>query len=336
MKKVLISGMTASQSSSAYSERSATFIGSVAEALRKKKIQVDWHVPGMDSSTIDAYDSVIVGVAPILSLAANRSFNALSLIESLWETDRLTLFIDAPEPAKIHASLRSASKTPESLMKPLYSRRPGYSALATDKRHAGKIFSVVEKLTHDTWKKTLFPALPWSSIDSALVGLPENITKSCVGINVDSYILDQKIEDQEDAHRYNQWVVEAQSTKWVRNVSNSLMYPAISAKTKRTDSDMTVLETMRSSIGVLIGPHDDKVLWWSSRFAQAMNTRTPVATEWRESSSIGSSWSHLASGVEEMDHSDRYELSTAQKYEYSSAIPNKEQVTETLIKELSI
>lgn len=334
MKKILISGMTASQSSSVYSERSATFIGSIADALRSAGIAVDWQAAELDGGAIKSYDHVLVGVAPILSLAANKSFSALTLIESLWKTDKLTLFIDAPEPAKIHASLRSATKSPESIVKPLYARRPGYSKLKSDKKHANKVFSLVESMTHDKWNKTLIPMLPWSSVDASTHGVPQNIASSCVGINVDSYILNGSVSSGE--HRYNQWVVEAPNTKWIKNTSSSLMFPTVRAKIKKTDIDKNVIENMQSSIGVLIGPHDDKILWWSSRFAQAMNTATPVATEWRSSSMIGDSWSHLACGIEEMSQADREELSSFQREQYTKNIPGKEQVAELLLKELGI
>lgn len=334
MTKVLISGMTASQSSSVYSERSVTFIGSVARALRDAGITVDWQVPSMSRDEIDKYDKVIVGVAPVLSLAANRSFSALSLIESLWDSEKLTMFIDAPEPGKIHASLRSIAKNPDSLTKPLYSRRPGYSAIATDKKYASKVAQIIEILTNEKWKNTLVPILPWSTTEKSLAGLPKTITESCVGINVDSIALEQ-ISDK-NMPRYNQWVVENEHTKWIKNSSKVLVYPCTPAKTKRTDGDAAVLDAMSSSIGVLIGPHDDKVLWWSSRFAQAMNTRTPIATEWRDSHVIGDAWSHLASGIEEMNIEDRYELSTAQRSQYIESIPNKQQLTDTLLKELKI
>jgi hypothetical protein len=334
MTKVLITGMTASQSSSVYSERSATFVGSIARALRERGVTVDWQVPNMDNREIMAYDKVLVGIAPVLSLAANRSFSALALVEALWDSDKLTTFIDAPEPGKIHASLRSVNKAPESLTKSLYSRRAGYSAIATDKTHASKIARIVETLTHESWRKTLVPVLPWSIVDKSLAGLPQNVSSSCVGINIDSFIVDKLHGDS--TTRYNQWVVENENTKWIKNSTKVLVYPSVPAKTKRAQGDAAVLENMSSSAGVLIGPHDDKVLWWSSRFAQAMNTRTPVATEWRDSQAIGDAWAHLASGIEEMNLEDRYELSTAQRSQYIESIPNKQQVTDTLLKELEI
>lgn len=324
--------MTASQSSSVYSERSVTFVGSIARALRESGATVDWQVPSMSSKDIEKYDKVLVGVAPVLSLAANRSFTSLALIESLWKSDKLVLFIDAPEPGKIHASLRSINKNPDSLIKSLYARRPGYSAITTDKAHADKIAKIIETLTYEPWRKTLIPVLPWSTAKKSLIGLPQNIVDACVGVNADSFILDQ-LHDK-NMPRYNQWVVENEKTKWAKNLTNVLVYPSVPAKTKRTQSDVAVLDAMSSSTGVLLGPHDDKILWWSSRFAQAMNTRTPVATEWRDSHVIGDAWSHLASGIEEMNIEDRHELSTAQRLQYIENTPNKQEVIDILLKEL--
>jgi hypothetical protein len=54
-----------------------------------------------------------------------------------------------------------------------------------------------------------------------------------------------------------------------------------------------------------------------------MNAQTPIATEWRESSSIGDSWSMLASPIETMTNQERNALSTRQTAEYLTSIPSK-------------
>lgn len=335
MKKVLISGMTASQSSQVYSSRSKTFVGCIADALLSAGVVVDWEKPNTDKESRKDYDHVIVGVAPILSLAANRAFTALDLIESLWDSDKLTLLVDAPEPVKLHASLRSASKNPQSLVKDLYARRYGYSSLVRDNKHFARITKIIDVLIYDNWKKTLFPVLPWSDPQKLISGIPTIQDKLQVGLCVDSFII-EPTHKYETTYRFNQWVVENENTKWFRKISSTLQYPTIPAKVKRTHVDADVINNLLSSAGTLISQHDDKVLWWSSRFAQAISTNTPVATEWRESQSIGDAWSHLAAGIEEMTYEDRYELASAQKAQYVAAMPTKEETTERLLKELNL
>lgn len=332
MTKVLISGMTAPQSSKSLNEKNISFAGAICKILEYSGVEVVWQDPqvGWTIDNVAEYDAVLLGIAPVLSLTANKSYGILSLIDTMKNDQRLCLFIDAPEPSKVHASLRSASKDYSSrLFKEFYSKRKDFK-IAVD---LPKIVDAADYLLNEKWPTTLYPTLPWNAEHFSATGLPENVTSSFVGISVDSFYIEHSSKVKE---RSNRWAVESLRSSWIAKTSENLMFPNIATKHAKTDGDAEAVDVISKSIGLLIGPHDDKITWWSPRFFQAINTQTPVATEWRAASTIGNSWSHLAAGIEQMSSIDRYELAAAQREEYAEAIPTPHETLTRLHKEMRI
>ena len=102
MAHVLITGMTASQASPASLKRFRSFGGLVADVLLQSGHS---GVIAPLAGNLDQYDSILVGLAPILSLGANNAYTALRLIDLLTSQNdpRLRFFVDAPTPAHITA-----------------------------------------------------------------------------------------------------------------------------------------------------------------------------------------------------------------------------------------
>jgi hypothetical protein len=335
MTRVLLTGMTAPQASKTLNEKTVSFAGVLAQILESAGIDVVWETPSITSTKkdFDQYDTVIVGLAPVLSLTANRAYTALATIDTLKSTKKLITFIDAPEPSKIHASLRAVRRDGASLIKPLYSKRLDYKTVVQNEKHRKRISATAVSLANNNWVKTIYPVLPWDFGEISTAGFPENAAKSCVGVNVDSFLLGQ----QSDVRvREQRWIFDTPTSKWTKVTANHLTLPGDSAKTKRSDTDLHIVDKIAKSTGILIGPHDDKLLWWSPRFAQSMNVMTPIATEWRLSSKIGSAWSYLASGIEEMSDEDRRELAHAQYQQYANAAPSRSETVKTIVKEIGI
>jgi hypothetical protein len=61
-----------------------------------------------------------------------------------------------------------------------------------------------------------------------------------------------------------------------------------------------------------------------------------VATDWRESSAIGSSWAHLASKIEDMSQEERNALAKEQRKDYVNAIPTRTDAAITLSSALKL
>ena len=327
--------MTAPQASKNLNDRTVSFAGVLARILESANIDVAWDTPSVAATKkdFDQYDVVLVGLAPALSLTANRAYTALATIDTLKNTGKLTTFIDAPEPSKVHASLRAIRRDASSLIKPLYSKRLDYRLVIENDKHRRRIVATALSLANDEWLKTIYPILPWDSGVIQTAGFPDNAANSCVGVNVDSFILGQR---SDIGIRERRWIFDTPTSKWTKLTAEHLMLPGDSARARRSDTDEHIVNNIAKATGILIGPHDDKLLWWSPRFAQAMNVATPVATEWRSSSKIGSAWSHLASGVEEMSDIDQRELAHSQYEQYVSATPTRKEVVTSIKKEIGI
>lgn len=328
--------MTASQSSQALSRRGLSFAGVLEHVLASAQVDVHWDSPSVSwtAKNFDEYDAVLAGVAPVHSLTANKAYGVLALIDTLYGTKKLRLFIDAPEPSKIHAGLRSVKKDSSRLVKPLYSARKDYSRVVEDKKTREKVLSGIEILASKNWPKTFYPGLPIDQSIANASGIPKTMSDSLVKINADSMFIhgDAPLNPE----RSNYWVTTMKSSKWYDDVTCHLKYPTRHAKQHRTWTDADITNCIADSIGTLIGPHDDKLLWWSPLFIYAMNTLTPIATEWRLSNAIGKDWNHLAVAIEEMSVIDRYEVAVAQREQYLDIVREPASVVQHLIEQLGV
>jgi len=322
MSKILITGMSASHSSEKANLRSLSFAGVMKLVLEQQGHEVIQENPEVSWNTkdLEQYDSVLVGISPLTSLSANHVYGALSVIDVLLDSPKLHLFIDAPEPAKITASLRAMVKTPDNLTKPFYSYRKGFSS-ATQPNMLENLLDVIDHLLNKQWPTTLYPSLPWTDeIKHVADCLPEGAGNSLVGINLDSYLI--STQDMIEIERRDKWVVENYSTKWVKSTTSTLTHPTVPMKWSKAWTDEQVSTQISSGLGALIPPYSSST-WWSYRYIQCMNNLTPIATDWKESQLIGSSWTHLASSIESMSQEERIRLAKDQRDSYIINIPTR-------------
>jgi hypothetical protein len=67
-----------------------------------------------------------------------------------------------------------------------------------------------------------------------------------------------------------------------------------------------------------------------------MNALTAIATDWKESSILGSSWAHLASSIESMSQEERTTLALEQRKTYLASIPTRREATINLTQALGL
>lgn len=322
MSKILITGMSAPHASVEANKRSLSFAGLIKEVLTQNGHEVVQDDPEVswNLQDLDQYDVVLVGLSPLTSLSANRVYGALNLLDLLKGSEKLKLFIDAPEPTRITASLRAVSKTPDNLTKPFYSYRKGYS-YAVVPGMANNLLNVVNDLLNDVWPTTFYPALPWTGTGKIISQLPAGAAESLRPINLDSYILTP--QDTFEIERRDKWVVENYNTSWTKETTNMLALQSVPMKWHKGWSDEQVFAQIASGIGSLISPYQTGGTWWTYRLIQSLNASTPVATDWRESQAIGDSWTYLASHIETFSLDARVELAHAQRDDYMKAIPSR-------------
>jgi hypothetical protein len=93
-----------------------------------------------------------------------------------------------------------------------------------------------------------------------------------------------------------------------------------------------VFEQISRSIGAIISPDKKDGTYWSYRYIQAMNSNTPVFTDWKESGSLGDAWNILATHIESMSQEKRDLIATAQRDIYLTSVPSKQSAVEILQK----
>jgi hypothetical protein len=87
--------------------------------------------------------------------------------------------------------------------------------------------------------------------------------------------------------------------------------------------DEQILAQISRSIGAIIGPDQKDGTWWSYKYVQAMNSNTPVVTDWQESQNLGFEWAMLAPTIESMPAQNRSLLATAQREIYLASVGGK-------------
>lgn len=323
--KILITGMTSQQANPNSTKRGKNFTGLLVHALQEAGHQVDWRSPSIETTKgeLGRYDSVIVGVAPITSLGANRAYGALSTIWHLWEDHRLTLLVDGPDPRKIRGSLLAIQKKPENITKRFFSYRLEYEA-AAEPRNTARLLDAAELLRDDAWPMTVGPRLPWQRI-TEMKGLLDPSPNVHL-INLDRYVFDEAAAPPPPAAtRHPVWAYETGTAhRWLRTQNVTWETGSI-GKNVRANADKIATEQLRQVSGCLIAPTRFGT-WWNTRYAQALSQGAPVFTDWTESSELGPEWSQLPGQFETWGHAHRQALGRAQLDSYRSAIDVQDKV----------
>jgi len=334
MKKVLVTGMTSSQSSSRANLRTLQFSGVLVDILEKAGYDVTHEPPSVewDAAFLDEYDAVVAGVSPITSVSANYAYGGLSVIDTLKDSDKLIMFIDAPAPHQIFSSLRAISTVPDNIVKQFYSSRREYFE-AKRPGVKNRLLSAVDYLLNDNWKTCLYPELPWNNHYKVCAQVGDNAAKALKPVNVDSYLVSDMAATtavEKAIVKKHVWVASDVTSSWTKRVAATSKFPFTAAKDGYKSTDASLKTKLEGSSGAAISPHGRDGSWWTPMFAYAMNTITPVVTDWRDSGTIGDAWNYIASAVEDLDPFDRIDLSFSQKEQYADKIPDRSTVLQTL------
>jgi hypothetical protein len=333
MANIFLTGTSATYASPSASERSLSFAGVLNKVLTLTGNTVTWGSPSvfMEAEDYKDYDSVLVGLSALTSLNSDRAYGALNLINKLWGSDKLVIFVDTPSPSQIEVSLNAISTNPESLTKPFFSFRKDFQTVATEPVIKKSILSAVELLKNEDWGPTIYSKLPWKQQND--IKILRNAKAKITGINLDSFLIEDSLPSEDLSQR---WVIDTEKTKWAKSVTSTLSLPVSPMKWDRGWTDLMVYENIRKSWGALISPENKDGTWWNYRYIQALNAGTPVATYWPDSRFMGEVWSMLPSSLESISLERRNLIALAQKETYLAYIPSRERAVYELIQTLNI
>jgi hypothetical protein len=294
--KILLTGMTSTQCNPVAHSRVGNYAGYLVQAFREMGHEVDWRDPRMNEF-LDDYDAVIVGLAPLGSLGANRAYGALDVIAQLNDDPRLRLLVDAPDPEKLETGLMSMMNSPEKLFKEFFAYRQNYE-LASAPSARQRLLETVDRLANDTWPDTIVPALPWTLPASVETRLPDGargkIKLHCLDVLVFDACGDRPLDRVTRPHY---WAYEPSSYgRWLGQ--QSVAWPVVKVpRSSKIESDKAALQVLRDSAGCLIAPGRHGT-WWNTRFAQSLSQGTPVFTFWEEARYLDHSFTLLPANYE--------------------------------------
>jgi hypothetical protein len=324
--RILFTGMA---SSHAKESPNVSFFGTMVDAYREFA-DVEVLQPSIEwtEEYLNSYDAIFVGLLPPTSPSANKLYGALNVISLMAGSPKLKFVVDHPQIWQFKSSISSIAKNIDSIFTPFYRTKSEYKSAILSKE---KLSKAVDLLSSDSWPITIYPALPWKKNEVVSDFLPAISKENLIGINLDSFLLSEEFLGL--SSRVDEWVVEAANTTWANKISKLTSYPTEKVKPNIRATDADVLARISSSAGLILAAQDRGVgTWWSYRLIQALNSMTPVITEWKESQEISPSWGVLISEVEDMDSTGRLELAISQKASYLKSIPTPDEVIESLKK----
>jgi hypothetical protein len=326
--KILMTGMA---SSHCQIKGNTTFFSTLYTALSEvAEVTISEPKLSWGRADLQKFDAVIVGLTPPTSLSANKIYAALHVLDLMYESPKLRLVIDDRQVWQYKNSLKSFTRNPMQILSIAFCNRKDYK-LALDE-HSISIKSVADKMATLQWPKSYVPLLPWGSVKTAAKSLEFIPEDRLVGLKIDALLLDKQ---PAQIGRHEQWAVEDINSSWWAKVSQTLRFGGVSTALNKRSNDEHADKTMRDSIGLIAPPQGRKAgTWWSYRYVQALNTSTPIVTDWRDSRSLSGVWAMLAYQVEDMEPYERQYLADLQYKSYVNSIPTKEELLNTLATDL--
>ena len=331
---VLITGSTSSQSSRTTFSRGDTFAGIISENLSLMGVNVELSRPYLewDKDYLKKFDAILVGISPLTSLSANSLYPALAVASRAEKLKKLSLFFDAPEPQKIHASLVSMSKGNVDLFKTFYENRREYAKVSEDPRIMREIEVFCQRLLMTDWPTTLYPWTPWTPLSQVEKRLPNISNGLLYGVSIDSYLLeDCSVEDTQEDRESPYWTYDNNKTKWFKATEKSFSYRTVPAKEGRFVGREEVSSVISKSVGSLVTTYRSEEFWWSPLLSSSLKLKVPVVSDWRITKSAGDSWNYLPASLEELEERDRKEISEAQLSSYVEMLDFKEDVSSMVL-----
>jgi hypothetical protein len=320
--KVLFTGMA---SSHCHPRENVSFFGILAKAVGEFA-EVVWATPKISwtKSQLDEFDFVFLGFIPPTAMSANKIYGAMHVLGLMFDSPRLRLVADSQQIWQYKNSINHIKKDVSKLFDNFYSKRAEYSR-AKESLGRSQIEIAAQKLDSSVWPITYYPALPWTESAVAARSLGFSLEKRLIGLNLDSMLLNPEPQDVSDKSPF--WSVVPSDGKWLKKVDPFIKYPLA----QTVVHDETSLKTIKDSLGLLVPPQDRNLgTWWNYRYIQALNSNTPIVTDWTTIRDFDPSWSYLAYQIEEMSPLERLSVARNQLESYRSSIKPKNQSISSL------
>jgi hypothetical protein len=332
--KVLVAGATSRQANpdaSDVAKKEVAFSWLLAEALRSLGYEVEHRNPTILESYED-FDHVFIGLAPLHGIGSNRMYGVLAASLKLWQSDRLSFYVDDPNVGNVTGGLKTMANEPKRLVKPWFSYKLEHG-LASQPEYAEWLQAGVRMLHEQQWPRLIVPAHPWFQGHDVVAKKVPQAAGNVVTLDLTAFLPTIETEDWGDSEGpAHQWVCEAAADdKWLRQQQSMIdVYRISGAKKDKTRSsarvsDKRLVNLYMRSWGVL-QPPVVPTGWWNSRIGYARQVLAPYVTKWQDVQALGDPYVVLPHTVAAFDRDARDALAQEQAQAFDRAIPSKELV----------
>ena len=310
-----------------------SFFSTVAKAVASSS-EVVWATPKISwtKEYLDSFDLIFFGFIPPTALSANKIYGAMHLLGLMFESPKLRLVVDGQQVWQYKNSIEMIKRDVSKLFSTFYSKRAEYSS-AKNPSNRGYIDLASKYFSSEVWPITYYPKLPWTSHERAVASLGFGTKEKFVGLSLDPLLINP--EPYSMSTRGEFWSVDNHKSMWLKKLELSIRRPVYPLKPGRLLTDREAVASMRQSLGLIVAPQERGVgSWWSYRYIQALNSNTPVATNWIDAAGYSESWSHLAYQIEDMDDTQRLLVAKNQLESYQASLQSKKQTINTFMADI--
>lgn len=323
--KILFTGMASSHCTK---PKNTSFFVALSD-LVSEFADVVWDTPKFSwtREDLDKFDYIFFGLTPPTSLSANKLYPALRMLNGMFNSPKLILVADGAQMWQYKNSFEALKRDHRILLGSFYSKRSDYARAEANPQF---LADLAAKMATDPWPRTIYPRLPWTSkkkVASLLSFIPE---ESLFGFNLDATLITPELPR---IGRADYWAAENMKSSWLEKTQAMLSFPVSPNRIKKSTTDEQALENIQNSVGLLLPPQErDAGIWWNYRIFQAINTATPIVTQWQDTIDFHPAWGKLGYQIEDMTAAERASIAAQQRYSYISAIPSKLESQEQLKK----
>lgn len=296
---------------------------SILDSVFSKYAEVTWASPSLSwkKEDLEKYDHIIFGFLPPTSLSANKLYGALNVLGLMFDSPKLKLVVDSPQIWQYKNSIAASIKDPSILFGNFYVKREGYQTVS---KNPSLIDKAIAHMMVTDWPTILYPSLPWNSDEKVTSLLDFGKNKHVIGLNFDSLLVSPGMPR---IGRKDYWAVENIKSSWLESINKTTIFPKESTKPGKKTDDATALQIIQDSVGLILPPQErNAATWWNYRIIQALNTSTPIATNWADTQTFSDSWALLPYQIEDMSPAQRQQLASTQRGVYLEALPSRDEL----------
>jgi hypothetical protein len=295
----------------------------LAEALRDMGHEVEHRNPTM-TEDYEEFDHIFLGLAARHSVGCNRSYGWLAAYLKAY--DKITLYIDDVDTAKVLSGIRVIANDPWKLTKPFYKYRLEYE-LASQKEWHDWLMQGVLMLRDNAWPRVIVPMFPWGDITKYQSQLP-NATQ-LIPLDLSSYVPQYVGEDEWSPEPIRQWVTEMDdSNRWFQQQRPIYDLKRFGKGFEKRPTDAGLALEYAQSWGVIEQGLDNA--FFHSRLVYAAHARTLFITKWQNVQPLGEAYALLPDTAAGLSLDDRIIWANAQRATLANWTHSKDMVKDQL------